>query len=114
MLSATAFTAHALFVPLYLQGVDGNILFMEPNYICFLITISWVILQLIVLKIQHHKPRFFLSKEMKEKLRGPDYYQYEYTFEEGAMEIELAAMQRGNEANLDESTRSFSMNVTEE
>ena len=51
---------------------------------------------------------------MKEKLRGPDYYQYEYNFEEGAMEIELAAMQRGNEANLDEAGNNFSMSGTEE
>ena len=40
--------------------------------------------------MQHKKPRFFLSDSQKRKFAGPDWYQYEYTFEEGAMEIELA------------------------
>jgi hypothetical protein len=37
-------TIHMLWIPLYLKGVDDNMLFLEPDYLFVTILASWVFL----------------------------------------------------------------------
>jgi hypothetical protein len=74
ILPAIVITANAFALPLYFQGFNGNFLFLEPSYIYTFMTVSVLFFTMLVMKMQHNKPRFFLSRDMKKKLAGADYY----------------------------------------
>ena len=53
-------TIHTFIIPLYFMGFE-NFMFLQPNYFMFLVVIASLAVQIIIMFIQHKKPRFFLS-----------------------------------------------------
>ena len=49
---------------------------------------------------------------MKRKMVGPNWYQYEYAFDEGAMELELAQMR--NHEELQQEGQQMNINLSED
>lgn len=76
---ALAQTANIAVFPLYLNVIDGNFLFLRPNYLFGFVMIFWISLQILCLFIQQKRPRFMLTRTMRESLQD-DYYRYEQTF----------------------------------
>ena len=48
---AVSQTVHMLWIPLYLKGVDQNLLYLEPDYWFVTILVTWVFVQLLILQI---------------------------------------------------------------
>lgn len=77
----------SIFLPLYINLVDGNILFFKPDVYFFGFTSIFLILQLMVLHKQRKQPRFFMPRivtEYFDDLYGNNFYRYERNFENEA------------------------------
>lgn len=62
-------TLNILLLPLYMNIIDGNFLFLKPNYLFGLILGCWLAFQLLILFIQQSaRPRFMLPQEMRERM----------------------------------------------
>jgi len=42
-------TIHMLWIPIYIKGVDNNLLFLKPDYMFVTILSLWVFFQLLIL-----------------------------------------------------------------
>ena len=75
-----------LYLPLYMHGVEQNVVFLRPQYNFVVATLTAVVLQLGILKIQQSRPRFLLTRKMREAIltRRGQFHRYEYDFEDEA------------------------------
>lgn len=76
-----------LYLPIYMHGIEGNILFLRPHPAFVYLTLTAAVLQLAILKIQQTRPRFLIPRKYREALmarRLGAVHQYEQDFEEEA------------------------------
>lgn len=76
-------SVHMLWIPIYIKGVDKNLLYLEPDYTFVTILVSWVFIQLIVLQIQQKYPRFIMPRAVRQRF-VQNAYKYERNFEDEA------------------------------
>lgn len=76
-------TIHLLYFPLYFKLINNNFLFTKPDYNFIYLMSSWLLLQIIVLKVQQKNPRFLMPQCIR-RLVFSGYYNYEKTFSEDA------------------------------
>jgi len=80
---ALVITLHTVYVPMYFMLVEDNMLFLKPHPLFFWGCVLWMLIQLVVLKIQHTKPRFLIPSSIRPYLFS-GFYRYETTFSDEA------------------------------
>ena len=77
--------------------------------------VSWVLLQMVILKVQESYPRFLIPRSMRHiLLAGPDYHQYEQTFKSssGALLQDSSRVTDSEVGNLENRTKSLTERLT--
>lgn len=62
---AFASLAYTLFLPLYMYGVEGNVLFIRPDSAFTMAILTAVTFQLFTIKIQQSRPRFLIPRGIR-------------------------------------------------
>ena len=73
-----------MFLPLYINIIDDNIMFYRPNTHFFYKGVAYLLIQMLILHKQRKSPRFFVPNTIAsffDKLFDNETYQYERVFE---------------------------------
>ena len=76
-------TLQISYIPLYFMYTEDNLLFLKPNRPMFWFIVMFLGVQLITLKIQQKRPRYFLPRAIRPYIFS-DYFKYDHTFSEEA------------------------------